>query len=282
VCGALPPLDRVRSAAAILRRLAVLQILGMVERFPLAALGPDSAEAMHLLMEAHRLAFADRERYVGDPDFVAVPVEGLLDAITSRARALIDPQRAHGRRAARPPAGRAAGPNWPPPRTRSGGTSHLTIADAEGNVVALTSSIEAPFGSRMISGGFLLNNQLTDFSFRTVRRRARTRMPWRRASARAARCRRSSCSMSRAKCVLAIGARGGPRIIAYVLKALVGVLDWELDIQDAIALPNFAYAGDRLELERGTALAARREEFRVARPPRAGGRTRQRPARHRT
>jgi gamma-glutamyltranspeptidase / glutathione hydrolase len=255
VCGAAPP-----SSGGV----AVLQILGMLERFPMATLGPDSAEAIHLLIEAHRLAFADRERYLGDPDFVTVPVEGLLERdYLARRSLLIDPQRAMDR--ALPgtpsPAQPAAGMNGP--TAAGGGTSHVTIVDAQGNVVALTSSVEAPFGSRMSVGGFLLNNQLTDFSFRPRDRE-------REHPNAVAPGKRPGSSMSpvivldeQGEVRLAIGARGGSRIIAYVAKALLGVLDWELDIQEAIALPNFAYTDGRLELERGTALATRREEFRA-------------------
>ena len=254
VCGAPPP-----SSGGI----AVLQILALVERFGLAELGPDSADAVHLLMEAQRLAFADRARYLGDPGFVDVPVEGLLDpAYLQRRSVLIDPRRALRQVPHGVPAAEAIAPEQPPPPKKpSGGTSHFTVVDADGNFVALTSSIEAPFGSRMASGGFLLNNQLTDFSFDP-------RADGREHPNAVAPGKRPRSSMSpvivldeHGEVRLAVGARGGPRIIAYVVKVLVGVLDWELGIQDAIALPNFVYAEGRLELERGTSLAARRAEF---------------------
>lgn len=253
VCGPPPP-----SSGG----LALLQILAMVERFPLAEFEPGAAAAVHLLAEAHRLAFADREAYVGDPAFVVVPLQGLLDPGYLGARsALIDPARALRRALPGRPPGAPGGELAVPPRTRDGGTSHFTVADAEGNVVALTSSIEAPFGSRMTSAGFLLNNQLADFSFAPRlgdRPHANAVAPGKRP--------RSSMTPvvvldENGEFVLAIGSRGGPRIIAYVLKVLVGTLDWDLDIQDAIDLPNFAHAGDRLELEAGTRLAARRAEF---------------------
>lgn len=253
VCGAPPP-----SSGGI----AVLQILALVERFDLAGFGPDSADAVHLLMEAQRLAFADRERYVGDPDFVDVPVDGLLDsAYLQRRSLLIDPGHALQQALHGVPHSGAATPQPAPPGKPSGGTSHFTIVDADGNLVALTSSIEAPFGSRMSSGGFLLNNQLTDFSFEPRvggHAHANAVAPGKRP--------RSSMSPvivldEHGEIQLAVGARGGPRIIAYVVKALVGVLDWELGIQEAIALPNFVYAEGRLELERGTALSQRRAEF---------------------
>jgi gamma-glutamyltranspeptidase / glutathione hydrolase len=254
VCGAPPP-----SSGGIV----ILQVLGMLEHFPLAELGPDSVEGLHLLVEAHRLALADREHYVADPEFVDVPVEALLDSAYLALRAgLIDPQRAMrdappgdpvsqlARQATR---GVAAAP--------AGATSHVSIVDADGNVVALTSSIEMPFGSRMISGGFLLNNQLLDFSFAPQldgRLHPNAVAPGKRP--------RSSMAPvivldESGETRLVIGSRGGSRIMAYVLKVLVAVLDWELEIQAAIALPNFAHRDNRLELERGTPLAARRAEF---------------------
>jgi len=254
VCGAPPP-----SSGGI----ALLQALGMLEHFPLAELGPGSVEAIHLLVEAHRLAFADRERYLGDPAFVDVPTAALLDpAYLALRAALIDPQRAMRDAPPGDPlrhiasrAERAA------PAAPAGGTSHFSIVDADGNVVALTASIEAPFGSRMTSGGFPLNNQLTDFSFTPMageREHPNAVAPGKRP--------RSSMApivvMDESGATrLVVGARGGPRIVGYVLKVLVGVLDWDLEIQEAIALPNFAHLAERLELEEGSALAARRTEF---------------------
>ena len=254
VCGAAPP-----SSGGI----AVLQILGLLERFPLGALGPDSAEAYHLLVEAHRLAFADRERYLGDPDYVDIPVDGLLAPdYLARRSLLIDPQRAMDRALPGVPAPTVTRVSASAPSGADGGTSHFTVVDAQGNVVALTSSVEAPFGSRMSAAGFLLNNQLTDFSFRArdgERAHPNAVAPGKRP--------RSSMSPiivldEQGEVRLAIGARGGSRIIGYVAKTLVGVLDWELDIQEAIARPNFAYTDGRLELERGTVLAVWREAFR--------------------
>jgi gamma-glutamyltranspeptidase / glutathione hydrolase len=254
VCGAPPP-----SSGGI----AILQALGMLEHFPLAELGPGSVEAIHLLVEAHRLAFADRERYLGDPAFVDVPTEALLNPAYLAARAaLIDPERAM--RAAPPgdPLRNIASRAEPAvPAAATGGTSHFSIVDADGNVVALTASIEAPFGSRMTSGGFPLNNQLTDFSFAPMvgaREHPNAVAPGKRP--------RSSMAPivildESGATRLVIGARGGSRIVGYVLKALVGVLDWDLEIQEAIALPNFAHLADRLELEEGSTLAARRAEF---------------------
>lgn len=243
VCGAPPP-----SSGGI----AVLQILGMLERFELADEAPLSTDAVHLVVEAHRLAFADRARYLGDPAFTQVPTPALLAREYLRGRAaLIDPARAmppppHGA-----PAPGLASVDALPPEAVSGGTTHFTVADADGNIVALTSSIEAPFGSRMMSGGFLLNNQLTDFSFEPrlgAQAHPNAVAPGKRP--------RSSMSPvivldEQGEVRLAIGARGGPRIIAHVVKVLVGVLDWKLPIQEAIDLPNFVHAQGRLELEEG-------------------------------
>jgi gamma-glutamyltranspeptidase / glutathione hydrolase len=254
VCGAPPP-----SSGGI----AILQVLGMLESFPLAELGPDSVVAIHLMVEAHRLAFADRERHLGDPDFVDVPTDALLDpAYLAQRATLIDPRRAMRDAPPGDPAGAfAPDAERAAPTARSGGTSHFSIVDAEGNAVALTASIEAPFGSRMTSGGFLLNNQLTDFSFAPhvgAREHPNALAPGKRP--------RSSMSPvivldEAGETRLVIGARGGPRIIGYVLKALVAVLDWGLDIQDAVDLPNFAHVAGQLELERDSPLAARSAQF---------------------
>lgn len=254
VCGAPPP-----SSGG----LAILQALGMLERFSLGKLDPHSVEAVHLMVEAHRLAFADREHYVGDPAFVDVPAAALLDpAYLALRAALIDPARALRDVAPGDPVrmvvqrGGVAAPARP-----AGNTSHFSIVDAAGNVVALTASIEAPFGSRMTSGGFLLNNQLTDFSFTPDlgdRAHPNAVAPGKRPLSSMA---PVIVMDSRGETRLVIGARGGPRIIGYVLKVLVGVLDWDMEIQDAIGLPNFAHLEGRLELERGSTLAARSAEF---------------------
>jgi len=254
ICGAPPP-----SSGGI----AILQALGVLEHFPLAELGPDSVEAVHLVAEAQRLAFADRERYLGDPAFVEVPTDALVDpAYLARRATLIDPRRAmrtvpHGD----PPRARAPDATNAVPAAPAGGTSHFSIVDAQGNAVALTASIETPFGSRMTSDGFLLNNQLTDFSFAPHL----GDRPHPNAVAAGKRPRSSMSPVivldAHGEVRLVVGARGGPRIIAYVLKVLVGVLDWELGIQEAVELPNFVHLAGRLELERGSRLAARSAEF---------------------
>lgn len=251
VCGAPPP-----SSGGI----AVLQILGMLEHFPMADFGPDSAIAIHLVAEASRLAFADRERYVGDPDFVDVPVGELIDPVYLRARTLlIDEHSASpralpgepGRRARIREADASSG-------TKTTGTSHFSIVDHQGNAVALTSSIEAPFGSRMMSGGFLLNNQLTDFSFDPLQHGR----PHPNAVAPGKRPRSSMSPVmvfdTNGELRLVVGARGGSRIIGHVVRTLIAVLDWELQIDHAIALPNFVHRGDALEIEAGSTLRRHR------------------------
>jgi len=203
--------------------VAVLQILGLLERAGFERAAPDSAAAVHLFTEAGRLAYADRARYLGDPEFVSVPIRKLLDGkyLDRRARLI-------GERSMR---------QAPPGDTEANGTSHFSIVDAEGNVVAMSSTIENPFGSRIMVRGFLLNNQLTDFDFipgsaNQVRPRKRPRS--------------SMAPMlvferdDRVR--MALGSPGGPWIINYVAKTLVAVLDWGRDLQAAIEVPNFAAA----------------------------------------
>lgn len=249
ICGAPPP-----SSGGI----AVLQVLGMLEPFDLAGLGAGSARAVHLIAEASRLAFADRQQYIGDPDFVDVPVAGLIDGgYLARRAELINPDRARPRaEPGRPPATARRNRAAPVRSDRERGTSHFSVVDGDGNAVALTSSIEAPFGARLAANGYLLNNQLTDFDFQPRRGGA--------AAANAvAPGKRPRSSMAPTfvydedgELVLIVGSRGGSRIIGYVLKTLVGVLDWKLSLQQATALPNFLHRGDSLELEEDSPAAA--------------------------
>lgn len=257
VCGAPPP-----SAGG----LATLQILGMLEHFDMAAHGPESIVGWHLLAEAGRLAFADIETFVGDPDHVSVPVDALLnpDYLAARA-AKIDPARAMDTvpvgdpLAGRPDSGQTArfGP-------LSAGTAHFSIVDEAGNVVSMTGSIEMPFGSRMAAGGFLLNNQLTDFDFSPT-------LPDGRPSPNAVAANKRPRSAMSPTIVfdadgavhLVIGARGGSRIIGHVARVLVATLDWGLDLQAAVALPNLVHRGRRLEIEQDSPLADRVAAFRA-------------------
>jgi gamma-glutamyltranspeptidase/glutathione hydrolase len=228
VCSMGPP-----SAGGI----AVLQMLGMLERAGFARALPHSAAAVHLFAEAGKLAFADRARYLGDPDFAPIPVSRLLNGeyLDRRARLI-------GERAMRVA---------PPGDTEANGTSHFSIVDREGNVVAMTTTIESAFGSRIMVRGFLLNNELTDFDFvpGTANEVAPRKRP------------RSSMAPTLVfdghdKVRMALGSPGGPMIINYVAKVLVGTLDWGLDVQAAIALPNFGSRNGSTQLEQGPRYAA--------------------------
>jgi gamma-glutamyltranspeptidase / glutathione hydrolase len=251
ICGMGPP-----SAGA----LGVLQILGILERTGFQRAAPGSPEAVHLFSEAARLAYADRARYVGDPDFTPVPVRKLLDPTYLAARAKRIGERSMG----------FAVPGTLEPETP--GTSHLSVVDGEGNAVAMTTSIEMAFGSRILVRGFLLNNQLTDFSFRpevlgrpTANRVEGGKRP------------RSSMAPTfvfdgEGRLKMALGSPGGLAIINFVAKTLVASLDWDMDIQQAIASPNFGSTNGPTFLERGTpiegtgdALAARGHVLNFAR-----------------
>lgn len=231
--------------------VAVLQILGILAEFDLGAPAPNSLEAVHLIAEASRLAFADRNRFLADPDFVEVPIARLLapDYLRRRARA-ISPSASLGKAAPGLPAQNGAMPAQHEPPS----TTHLVVVDGAGNAVSMTSSIESAFGSRLMAAGFLLNNQLTDFSFRPV-------VEGREVANRVAPGKRPRSSMAPSlvlgadrRLVLAVGSPGGSRIIGYVVKALIGVLDWQLNIQQAIDLPNAVNRNGATDLEAGTAL----------------------------
>jgi len=236
--------------------IAVLQILGMLSQFDMAAVRPISTESVHLLTETARLAFADRNRYVADDRYVDVPVQGLLDPAYLRTRAqLIRPEKSMGRAEAGTPAGVKTA-YADDTLDEVAGTSHIAIVDRDGNAVSMTTTIESFFGARIMARGFLLNNQLTDFNFspaqdgRPVANRVE---PGKRP--------RSSMAPTlvfdaAGKLHMVVGSPGGSLIIGYVAKALVGTLDWKLDIQSAIDLPNMTSRNDATELESGTAAEA--------------------------
>jgi len=248
VCGMPPPTSG---------GVAVLQILGLLQPFDLSALKPGSAEAVHLISEASRLAFADRGLYLGDSDFVDVPLEGLLDPGYLGGRsALIAPGRSMGRATAGTPVVQEG------LRRREGidisqpSTSHLAIVDFDGNAVSMTTSVESVFGARIMAAGFVLNNQLTDFSFLPIRDGA----PVANAVAGGKRP-RSSMSPTlvfdeAGKLYAAFGSPGGSRIIGFVAQTAVALLDWGMDMQAAISLPRHVNRNGPVELEAGTSLEA--------------------------
>ncbi|MGE3160473.1 MAG: gamma-glutamyltransferase family protein [Burkholderiales bacterium] len=240
ICGMGPP-----SAGA----LGVLQILGILERTDFARAAPRSVEAVHLFSEAARLAYADRALYVADTDFVKVPVERLLDPRYLDTRARRIGERSMG----------YALPGTLDPETP--GTSHFSIVDAEGDAVSMTSSIEMAFGSRILVRGFLLNNQLTDFSFSPE-------YQLRPAANRVEGGKRPRSSMAPTfvfdrdgRLRMALGSPGGLAIIAFVAKTLVASLEWGMDIQQAISSPNFGSTNGPTFLERGTSIEALGEEL---------------------
>jgi len=236
--------------------IAVLQILKLLERFDLAAMVPGSTPAVHLFAEAGRLAYADRDRYLGDPDVVSVPTAGLLDEAYLRDRsAVIAPDRDLGKAAAGTPK-QQTGWAAPAPQFEPPSTSHISIVDADGDAVSFTTSIESAFGSRQMVDGFLLNNELTDFAFQPER----DGQP---VANRVGPGKRPRSSMAptmvfdaSGRLLLVIGSPGGPQIIPFVAKTLIAVLDWHLDPQAAVDLPNFANRNGATELEQGTALEA--------------------------
>ncbi|MCM3420926.1 gamma-glutamyltransferase [Sphingopyxis alaskensis] len=254
VCGMGPP-----SSGAT----TVFGILGMLEGWDMKAMGKDNPMSWHLLAEAMQLAYADRAAYLGDADFVDVPVKGLLDkSYLAERRRLISPYGAAGRYEPGTPPG--ATPRAAAPPVDEQGTTHFVAADAAGNVVSMTSTVESIFGSQLIANGYFLNNELTDFDFVPARDGVPT-------ANRVQPGKRPLSSMSPTivygpdgKVVLAVGSAGGKRIIMHVTKTLIGVLDWGLDAKEAIALPNlfFGRQGVLIEdSEAGQAIAAKMQPF---------------------
>ncbi|WP_257292360.1 gamma-glutamyltransferase [Endozoicomonas sp. ONNA1] len=244
VCGMGPP-----SSGAT----TVGQILGILQSYDLASLGSDNPESWRLFAGASRLAFADRARYLADSDYVPVPVRGLLDSqyLAGRAKQLQSDQALKTVKAGKP--------IWQHASLRADdqsielpSTSHISIVDAEGNALSMTTTIENGFGSRLMVGGFLLNNEMTDFSFAShedgtpIANRVE---PGKRP--------RSSMAPTivmnkKGQPYMVIGSPGGSRIISYVAKTLIAHIDWGMDIQKAIALPHKLNPSGVYELEQDT------------------------------
>lgn len=251
VCGVPPP-----SSGGI----AVLQMLGMLERFDMGSIGSSDLISAHLFSEAGRLAYADRDMYVADPDFAAVPA-GLTDRAYLRERSrLIRLDSSIGYAAPGEPRPIAAANNAGFGRGEAlelPSTSHISIVDRYGNAVAMTTTIEDAFGSKlMTAGGFLLNNELTDFSFvpseggHPVANRVEGGKRPRSAMAP------TIVYDAQGRVTVVAGSPGGPAIINYVAKTLIAILDRGLDPQTAVDLPNIGSRNGPTELERGTSAEA--------------------------
>ena len=243
VCGMGPP-----SSGAI----GVGQILGMINAYPVGKMS--DPQTLRLIGDATRLAFADRGRYLADADFVYVPSTELVDEQYLRSRAsLLNKNIAIPTVAAGEPIASLSQRRAPNSSIEQQSTTHVSIVDTYGNVLSLTSSIENAFGSRLMTNGFLLNNQLTDFSFKSSSngvpvanrveggKRPRSSMA-------------PTIVLQDGKPVLVIGSPGGSRIISYVANTIVAILDWGLDVQKAVSQPHAVNRFGTYEIEKATRL----------------------------
>lgn len=246
VCGMPPP-----SSGS----LAVMQIMGLLEQVDLRGQTPLSEQYLHWFSQASRLAFADRERYLADPDFSKVPVAGLLakDYLKQRA-SLMDARLDSATQAAGTPEGAPALVSSK--ALEYANTSHLSIVDAHGNAVSMTTSIENAFGSGLMVNGYLLNNQLTDFSLEPSKDGVLV-------ANRVEAGKRPRSSMApmmvfdhQGRLLLLAGSPGGSRIIDYVAQSLVGILEFKQTAQQAVATPHLTHRNDVLALEKGTLLTS--------------------------
>jgi gamma-glutamyltranspeptidase/glutathione hydrolase len=246
VCGMGPP-----SSGGI----TVLQILGLLRRFDMGAEEPLSVAAAHRFAEASRLAYADRDRYLADPDFVKMPLSGMIDPgyLAERSQLISDDHASPEAQPGHPPGDATIGASQNQFEPVS--TSHMVIVDRDGNIVTFTTTVENAFGSRLMTDGFILNNQLTDFSFRPM-------IDGRPVANRVAAGKRPRSSMApvivfdRATGVpvYALGSPGGANIIDYVAEALVALLDWKLTPAEAAALPHVINRNGPTLLEEGRGL----------------------------
>ncbi len=232
--------------------LTLIQALQMLDRFDLERLDPHTAIPWHYIAEASRLAFADRNLYMADPDVEETPGDRLINpAYTAVRSSLIQDRDAMQIVEAGKPPGWLNVNKVADNKMNNTGTTHISVVDKYGNAISLTSSIETAFGAKIMTNGFLLNNQLTDFSFipeKDGRKVANRPGPGKRP--------RSSMTPvivfdQNDKPVMVIGSAGGSRIIGYVLQRIIAVLDWNMPVEDALALPNILSRGDDIEIEEG-------------------------------
>ena len=250
VCGMGPPTSG---------GLTMGQMLGMLSHYDLPSMGP-TAQAWHLYIEAAKLAYADRGMYMADSDFVELP-EGLLDPEYLKSRAeLIDPESSMGKAVAGSPPWKEARLRAPDLQAERAGTSHFSIIDQYGNMVSMTTTIETGFGSRVMVGGFLLNNELTDFSFRPMKdgKPVANRVEGNKRP-------RSSMSptivMKDNRPTLLTGSPGGSRIINYTTQSIIAILDWGMDPQDALDMGHVVNRNGKTDLEEGTEAAELQSEL---------------------
>ncbi len=250
VCGMGPPTSG---------GLTMGQMLGMLSHYDLPSMGP-TAQAWHLYIEAAKLAYADRGMYMADSDFVELP-EGLLDPEYLKSRAeLIDPESSMGKAVAGSPPWKEARLRAPDLQAERAGTSHFSIIDQYGNMVSMTTTIETGFGSRVMVGGFLLNNELTDFSFRPMKdgKPVANRVEGNKRP-------RSSMSptivMKDNRPTLLTGSPGGSRIINYTTQSVIAILDWGMDPQDALDMGHVVNRNGKTDLEEGTEAAELQSEL---------------------
>ncbi len=242
--------------------IGVIQTLGLLERFDLPAMDPWSAEAIHLFVEASRLVYADRAVHIADPDFVSVPQDGLVSpAYLAERSALIDPSARMNRVTAGEPPHKETLLYQPGIEFERPSTTHISVIDGDGNAASMTSSIEGAFGSHLMVRGFLLNNQLTDFTYDAV-------ADGRTVANRVEGGKRPRSSMAPIivfdaddEIVAVSGSPGGMAIVPLVAKTLIAMLDWNMTPQDATNLPNVLIFGPTVLLEGGTAIADFKEDL---------------------
>lgn len=231
--------------------LTLLEILGMLQQFDLRAMGVNSPQSWHVISEASRLAFSDRNQFMADSDFVATPDILLLNAAYLEERAkLIDPTKAQLKVVYGNPAGWQGTLTGGDGSLKPPGTTHLSIVDSYGNILSMTSSIENAFGSRVMVDGYLLNNQLTDFAFEPNDEAGNPKANRVQAGKRP----RSSMSPTiifdpQGNPFMVVGSAGGSRIIGFVLQQIINVIDWQMTVEESLKTPHILHRGEKLEVE---------------------------------